>query len=135
MCGSLFLVWFFWGVGLGFFLCKHKAFQIGNKNMQIVILVVVSVVHQLLKYSWLCSAIMKLYYNMEVFLLFNFKCLCSASWVTDWGTGLSVLSKTLCYILADWLALLTDLRYSYASRSVSFISVWILVKLGIGQHC
>lgn len=60
---------------MGFFVYKHKALQIGNKNMRIVLLVVVSFAHQLLKYSCLCSAIIKLYYKVEVFLekLFNFK--------------------------------------------------------------
>jgi len=37
-----------WG---SFFLYKHKTFQIGNKTMQTGFLIVVSVVHQLLKYS------------------------------------------------------------------------------------
>lgn len=59
-------------MGLGFFYISTR-FQIGNKNVRIVTLVVVSFVHQLLKYS-LCSAIIKLYYKVEVFLekLFNF---------------------------------------------------------------
>lgn len=43
--------------------------------------------------------------------------------------GPSVFSKTLCCILAIWLTLLTDHKYSYAPRSTLFISVWVLMNL------
>lgn len=41
--------------------------------------------------------------------------------------SLSVFNKTLCCILAIWLTLLTDHKYSYAPRSAFFISVWVLM--------
>lgn len=43
--------------------------------------------------------------------------------------SLSVFNKTLCCILAIWLTLLTDHKYSYAPRSAFFISVWVLMDL------
>lgn len=43
--------------------------------------------------------------------------------------SLSVFSKTLCCILAVWLTLLTDHKYSYAPRSAFFISAWVLMNL------
>lgn len=43
--------------------------------------------------------------------------------------SLSVFSKTLCCILAIWLTLLTDHKYSYALRSAFLISAWVLMNL------
>lgn len=43
--------------------------------------------------------------------------------------SLSVFSKTLCCILAIWLTLLTDHKYSCAPRSAFLISAWVLMSL------
>lgn len=74
----------------------------------------------------------KTIYNVEMFLEkpLNCKCLCPASWEwLTWRPTASVFSKTLCCILAIWLTLLTDHKYSYAPRSAFFVSAWVFMNL------